>query len=217
MSDDERTDEELYSAWECGDRRAADRLIGRHLQSIGRFFANKVVDASDAEDQTCKTFELCSRKLGSFERNSSFRTYLFGIARNVLRDYIKHKGRHRGDIDFRVTAIHDLGDSPSAFVAQRKDQVLLLQSLRAIPLDYQIVIELSFFEEMTQAQIAEILELPPGTVASRIRRGKQLLDEKMQQLASSPELLESTRHGLQDWADQLRQQRLELDPHDDPG
>ena len=216
MAADEPSDEELYAAWEGGDERAANALIDRHLRSIGRFFANKVTDASDAEDQACKVFEIVSRKLGSFERNSSFRTYLFGVARNVLRDYVKYKRRRRGEVDFQLTAVRDLGPSPSAIVAERKDQLLLLQALRAIPLAYQIIIELSYFEEMTQAEIAELLELPPGTVASRIRRGKKMLDEKMEELAESQDVLESTRHGLQDWADDLKKQLAEFEAHEEP-
>jgi len=203
----EQDDEALYSAWERGDLKAADKLIGRHLHSVGRFLANKVVNAADAEDMACKVFEVCARRLGTFERKSSFRTYLFGIAHNVLRDYIKLNSRKKGaEADFDVMTIFDLGPSPSAVMGHKKEQALLLRALRAIPLSCQIVIELSFFEEMTQIEIAELLDLPPGTVASRLRRGKIRLDAKIEELAESLEVLTSTQHGLQDWAADLKAQ-----------
>lgn len=216
MATEDTPDEELYAAWERGDKPSAEALIDRHLRSIGRFFVNKVTDAPDAEDLASRVFEVVARNLGAFERNSSFRTYLFGIARNVLREYIRYKRRRPGEVDFRVTAVRDLGPSPSAIVAERKDQLLLLQALRAIPLAYQTVIELSYFENLTQAEIAKLLAVPPGTVASRIRRGKKMLDEKMEELAESQDVLESTRHGLQDWADSVRKQLAEFDTHDEP-
>ncbi len=207
----EASDEDLYAAWERGDDGAADRLLGRHLQAVGRFFANKVRDPSDAEDQTCKVFEVVTRRLGTFERRSSFRSYLFGIAHNVLRDYVKAVSRRPDDIDFTESAVRDFAPSPSSIIGRRQEEQLLLVALRAIPLQCQIVLELSFFEGMTQAEIAAILSLPPGTVATRIRRGKQLLDEQMHALAASPNVLTSTMQALQDWADGLRLQLADVE------
>jgi RNA polymerase sigma-70 factor (ECF subfamily) len=206
------TDEALYAAWADGDAAAGSRLVDRYLERIGRFFANKVLDGADTEDLVGETFELCARSLGRFRGDSSFRTYLFGIAKNVLRDYIKKRGRRPGDVDFRVTAIGDLGPSPSVIVGERREQGLLLEALRRIPLELQIVIELSFFEEMSQAEIAALLELPPGTVASRIRRGKEQLFARIEALADSPGLLESTLGGLRGWAAAIQAQLAAMGP-----
>lgn len=211
------SDETLYERWEAGDREAGSRLVDRHLEAIGRFFANKVTNLADTEELVGETFETCAKCLGRFEHGSTFRTYLFGIARNVLRDYIKKKGRRPSDVDFHVTSLRDLGPSPSVVLGEHKEQVLLLEALRAIPLAYQMVIELSFFEEMTQAEIATVLELPPGTVASRIRRGKALLFAQIESLADSPGVLQSTMHGLERWAETLRAQLSDEKTHDDPG
>ena len=199
MKHADEPDLQLYEAWERGDLRAADTLIARHLRSVGRFFANKVGNPSDAEDLTCKVFEICARKLGTFERRSAFRTYVFGIAHNLLRDYVKSKRHDKTDVDFDVDATADLGPSPSCALAQRKERVLLLRALRAIPLTYQIAIELSFVEGLTRAEIAELLGVPEGTIASRLRRGRIALEDKLAELAESTSLLESTRRDLADW------------------
>jgi RNA polymerase sigma factor (sigma-70 family) len=207
-------DSKLYARWATGDREAGGHLIDRYLGQLGRFFSNKVVASPDTEDLVALTFEVCAKNLGKFRGESSFRTYLYGIARNVLRDYVKKRGRRPSEVDFRVTRVVDLGPSPSVILGERKEQALLLAAMRAIPLELQIVLELSFFEEMTQAQIAEVLDLPPGTVASRIRRGKTLLFEQIEALADTPQLLESTMHGLRDWARSIREH---LDARDEPG
>ena len=208
MSDDI----ELYRAWRDGDRDAGSRIIDRYLESIGRFFANKVTDPADIEDLVGATFERCAASLGKFQESSSFRTYLFGIARNVWRDYIKKK-RRRGDaVDFSVTQLEDLGPSPSVLIGDRQEQIILLRALRQIPLELQVVIELSYFEKMTQAQIAETLGIPAGTAASRLRRGKRAVIDRIAELASDKALLESTMHGLQDW---IAKVRAELDAEQD--
>ena len=204
-------DIELYRSWAEGDLPAGSRLVDRYLESIGRFFANKVTDGADTEDLVGETFERCARSLGRFREGSSFRTYLFGIARNVLRDYIKKKSR-RPDIDFHVTRLEELGPSPSVMVGERKERVLLLRALRSLTLDQQIVIELSFFENMTQAEIAQVLGIPPGTVAYRIRRGKAVLLQQIQAYAESSRLLESTMHGLEEWIS-----AIETELADEPG
>jgi RNA polymerase sigma-70 factor (ECF subfamily) len=196
-------DIELYRRWAAGDRRAGGRLVDRHIDSIGRFFTNKVADPSDTEDLVALTFERCSRSLGTFKGDSSFRTYLFGIARNQLREYLRRKSRRPDDVDFHVTRLADIAPSPSVIVGERKEQGLLLTALRSIPIELQMVIELSFFENMTQREIAEVLDVPPGTVASRIRRGKEALFVRMKEIAQSPELLESTMHGLERWVEEI--------------
>ena len=113
-------DKELYRRWAEGDLKQGEALIDRHLLYIGRFFANKVADVADTEDLVGQTFEIVAKNLGTYRGDSSFRTFLFGIARNVLRDYIKKKRRQPGDVDFEVTRIADIGPSPSVIVAERK-------------------------------------------------------------------------------------------------
>jgi RNA polymerase sigma-70 factor (ECF subfamily) len=97
-----------------------------------------------------------------------------------------------------------MGLNPTVLVAQRDEQTLTLQALRRIPLDHQIVLELYYWEDMTAADLAEVLDLPEGTVRGRIRRAKKLLEEQLAQLASDDAILESTLSGLESWARSLR-------------
>lgn len=172
---------------------------------MGRFFANKVSDPAELDDLVAETFRLCAHSLGKFRGDSSFRTYLYGIARNVLRGYVRTRGRLPQDPDFSTSRVRDLGPSPSSVAVRRQEERLLLDALRAIPLDYQIVLELAFFEDMSRSQIAETLGLPAGTVASRLRKARELLRSEIEAIAQSPELLEATVTGVDDWARNVRE------------
>lgn len=206
------SDEELVAAWRRGDQRAGEQLFERYYDSIARFFYNKVGDR--ASDLLQKTFLACVESLDRIRDDTRFRSYLFGIAHNLLRKHYRTKSRKGPELDFEKVTVHDLSPSPSKAIAARQEQRLLLEALRHIPLDYQVVIELFYWENATAGEIAEITGAPLGTVKTRIRRGRQLVEDALARLAGSGELLQSTVSNLEGWARALRDKlgRSEPDP-----
>ncbi|MBC8071777.1 MAG: sigma-70 family RNA polymerase sigma factor [Deltaproteobacteria bacterium] len=196
-------DGELYGAWTAGDRRAGAELIDRHLSTLGRFFANKASASIELEDLVAMTFERCARSLGGYRGERPFRSYLLGIAINVFRDELRRR-RLAQPLDSYTLAA--LGPSPSHALAGREERRLLLAGLRALPLPYQVVLELGLFEELSQREIAEVLGIPPGTAASRLRRGRELLAAAIAELAPSVALSNATVNGLEAWAATVRAQ-----------
>lgn len=89
---------------------------------------------------------------------------------------------------------------------------MLLEALRGIPVEFQVALELHYWEHMSDAEIGRALELPLGTTKSRIRRARQLLAERIAQISKSPAELESTLGNLEQWAEQLRDAALGTDP-----
>ncbi|MCA9705484.1 MAG: hypothetical protein KDK70_06540 [Myxococcales bacterium] len=81
---------------------------------------------------------------------------------------------------------------------------LLLAALRALPVDLQVALELFYFEHIRGPELAEVLGLPEGTVRSRLRRGREILRERLQELLRSPGMVESTMTDLESWASSLR-------------
>ena len=199
----EDEDEQLYARWAEGERKAGERLIERHLDTVGRFLANKVPDPSQLEDLVASTFERCAKSLGRFDARSSFRTYLLGIAYNVARDALKRHLR-APSFDDTATSLASVSRSPSAIVAVRQEQALLLQALRQLPFALQAVLELHYFEDLSRSEMAAALDLPAGTVASRLRRAKDELRQALESLATDPTLLASTVTKLDDWLAELR-------------
>ena len=164
------SDKDLFTDWAGGDRRAGHTLFSRHFKHVRRFFANKAPD--HVEDLVQRTFARCVESKTRFAQRSSFRTFLFGIARNILREHYRHLRRSE-EIDFvEQHSVEDLGAGLSTLAAARREQRLLLHALRRLPLANQTLLELYFWEDLTAPQIAEICDIPENTVRSRIRRSR---------------------------------------------
>ena len=198
MSLSSRTDRELFDAWTRGDSEAAGELFERHFDAIDRFFRNKVIDNYD--DLVQQTFTACLESRDRFRGDSAFRTYLFAIANNILRSHFRARRRDQDRFDWTQVSACDVAPGPSTMLRDRREQQLLLESLRRIPLDYQVVLELYYWEELTGAAIGEVVGLSENTVRSRLRRGKQLLEAQMSELASDPAELARTLQDLDCWA-----------------
>ncbi len=194
-------DASLLAAWRAGDRRAGRALVDRHFAAIHRFFHNKV--AVGVEDLVQQTFLACTEARSGFRGEGNFRAWLFGIANNVLRMHLRAK---HGDPDPATQSIHDLGPSPSAVALARSEQRLLLEALRRIPLDYQVALELHFWEELSGSEIAETLGIPEGTVRTRLRRGRLALAEQVRRLATDPLEATATLEDLDAWVRAIREQ-----------
>jgi RNA polymerase sigma factor (sigma-70 family) len=197
------TDFELLDAWRAGDRSAGNALFDRYFDDVFRFFRNKVSDG--AEDLVQQTFLACVQSRDLFRKDASFRTYLFTAARSKLYTYLDKRRREGENVDWGVTSCVDLGVSPSGIIAKNEEQRLLLLALRRLPVDLQIALELFYFEQIRGPQLAEVLGVPEGTVRSRLRRGREILRERIEELASNPSDVESTMGDLEAWAKALRE------------
>ena len=169
--DSERSAEEpgdlmLLAAWREGDQRAGNRLFERHFEPVYRFFRSKL--ESGADDLVQETFLACTRNREVIRAESSFRTYLFCVARSKLFDALRTRMRRGTDVSLCTMA--DLRCSPSTWIARNEDLQLLHTALERLPLELQLVLELFYFEEQSAPAVAQILEIPEGTVRSRIRR-----------------------------------------------
>lgn len=190
---------ELLDAWRDGDVRAGDVLFRRYFAQLSRFFRNKA-DVG-VEDLIQSTFLASVAGRDSFREASSFRTYLFAIARHTLYAHYRRQGR---EVDFVQTSVVDLGASPSGPLTRREEAAALLRALRAIPLEFQIVLELTYWEGMKGPEIAEVLAIPANTVRSRLARARDALRRALTDATRDPGLLRSTLADLDGWAESVR-------------
>jgi RNA polymerase sigma factor (sigma-70 family) len=193
-----RSDSELLEQWRAGSRQAGNELFQRYFEAVRRFFVNKVrPDVLGDVVQT--TFERVSKGRDRFEGRSSFRTYLFAVAHNVLREHYRDKYR-KVNADIDEQSVLDLGAGPSTMLSAHREQRVLLEGLRRLPLESQVLLELYYWEKLTGPQLGEVLGVPENTARSRLRRAKLLLEQAIVQVAGSPEVLESTTMDLDRWA-----------------
>ena len=132
-----------------------------------------------------------------------FKVYLMGIARRVLIHYFRqHKKDQRVSPQAETPA--DSRESPIANLAMADEENLLLHALRRLSLDMQLTLELFFWEELSIEDVALVLEIPPGTVKSRLFRAKGLLRDQIDTLEPDAELARSTAANLDHWARSIR-------------
>jgi RNA polymerase sigma-70 factor (ECF subfamily) len=201
-----RDDWELFFAWRGGDERAAEQLIARYFELLTRFFINKLRNPELATDLVSETFLACAANRERAESRGSFRSYLFAIAMNKLREHYRIQAKRQRELDdFRTVCVADGGPvTPSALLDQAREAQLLVRALRRLTLDQQIVVELYFFEAMRGPAIAELLEMPQPSVYTLLRRGRARLEALIAELGKDPALVESTVQGLESWIAEIR-------------
>lgn len=196
-------DGRLLAAWQGGSEAAGAELFRRHFSAVLRFFRSKV--GPDAPDLVQRCFLACLESRARIREGASFRSFLFGVARNVLLMHFRAGRRDRERLDFTEVSAADLGASPASILARDREAHLLLAALRSIPLEYQIVLELYYWEGLNSREIADLDGTPEPTVRTRLRRAKLRLEERLGELAASPADARETSTNLEVWARRLRE------------
>lgn len=151
-----------------GSEQAFNRLVDRHQQAV-RTFLRKLA-GPDAEDVAQEVFIAVWRRAGSFRGHASVRSWLFAIAWRKAKDSQRRWFR-------RARRETEWGDATATQTLPTTDgmRFALAQALAALPLDQRAAIMLCLAHEFTHAEAAEVLQLPLGTVKSRVSRGREKL------------------------------------------
>jgi RNA polymerase sigma-70 factor (ECF subfamily) len=199
------TDFELLDAWSSGSHEAGDALLGRNFERLARFFFNKVRNP-DCEDLVQRTLLACVTSRDRFRRESSFRTFLFAIARNELRMHLR-RTRPERTVDLSVDSLADFGDGASTAVRHAREQSLLLDALRRLPVDTQLLLELRYWEELDSDELSQMFEVDAVTIRTRLHRARRRLKAQIEALEASPSLRSEALGGFDTWARDLRDKR----------
>jgi RNA polymerase sigma factor (sigma-70 family) len=174
------TDLELLMRWRAGDNAAGSTLVKRHYETLHRFFSNKA--PGHDEDLIQQTFVACIEARDAFRGESTFRAYLFGLARFQLLTHYR-KVYRRPDFDFTITSLRDIGTTPTGALLRREASQLLRLALAQVPVDQQLALELTYWEGLAAPEIALALDIPENTVYSRLRRAKEHLRKALEHLS----------------------------------
>jgi RNA polymerase sigma factor (sigma-70 family) len=171
-------DFELLDRWQRGDKAAGEALFVRHFESLCRFFATKV--HADADELVQKTLLACVAAKGQFRKQSSFRTYLFTVARHELYHHLRRRQRDGARLDFSVTSVAELVTTPATRLARDADRRRLIEVLRTLAVEQQTLLELYYWDELDIAALAEVFGATANTIRVRLHRARQALRERLE-------------------------------------
>ena len=170
------SDESLLAAHLRGDPRAFGILVTRHERRIYGLCLRILGNREDAEDATQEAFLAALRKASTFRRAAAFSTWLYRIAVNAATDQARRRGRARmttldpEDAGVAADPGADLGEAVTTAVAVQA-------ALTKVPEEFRVAVVLCDLYRVPYADAAQILEVPVGTVKSRVFRGRLALAE----------------------------------------
>ncbi len=147
-------------------------LVDTHFDFVWRSLRRLGVPETDVDDCAQQVFWVAARRLGDIERASE-RAFLFSTAMRVASDARRSRTRRREVKDDDALDLHDPGPDPEQVVGLRRARAVLDEVLDALPMELRAPFVLFELEELPAADIAALLELPVGTVASRLRRARE--------------------------------------------
>jgi RNA polymerase sigma-70 factor (ECF subfamily) len=162
-----------------GDTHAYEELVYAHQGIAFRTAYVIAGNAADAEEATQDGFVKAWRALGRFREGAPFRPWLLQIVANEARNRRRSAGR-RSHLALRAAAQEPSGDaapSPEASLLSAETRETLLAAVNELPEDQRTIIELRFFVGLSEAEVAEALNVPTGTVKSRSSRALERLRE----------------------------------------
>ena len=175
----ELTDEQLIKDFQAGDSHAFEELVERYKNRIYNFIYRFVNDVSLAEDLTQDTFLKLFTHKDSYREIAKFSTWLYTIAQNLAKTELRKRNRRQ------TYSVSDLSTEDREFVISSDQNIVvdkksdvenfnlvIMDCLMELSEEFQIMIILRDFQELSYEIISNIMEIPIGTVKSRINRGR---------------------------------------------
>lgn len=175
------TDEQLFEKYRKGDNASFRSLIERHHDELLHFLIRLVGDRQAAEDVFQETFLQIHQSAAGFDMERRFRPWMFTIAANKGRDHLRRKGRrHTLDLSSPVGGGGSSGEleyidllevdvpAPGDASLDRERNSMVQAALDQLPPSLREILLLAYFQRLSYAQIAEDLQIPLGTVKSRL-------------------------------------------------
>lgn len=170
---------ELILRSQNGERNAFSELVRTHARGVFNVVYRMCGDALIAEDAAQETFIRAWQNISSYRPQTSLRNWLYRIAFNAGTDMLrKDKRVLPGDID--EMQLPDDRPGPESLASQNERTVLVQKAILSLPDASRAVLVLKEYEGMSYREIADALDIPIGTVMSRLNYARKLLKEKLE-------------------------------------
>jgi RNA polymerase sigma-70 factor (ECF subfamily) len=178
---EELSDEELVALCRENDHDAFTELVDRYKNGI-HWLVKRMVGSSEHEDLTQEVFLRVYRAIPSFRGESTFKTWVFRIARNLCLSELRKAGRRGEHVSLDEKGeekIRDLlpesGSDAEKLLERRELSRHVRQLVGELPLQYRTVLTLFYVNRIRYEDIAEIMEIPLGTVKTHLHRARMRL------------------------------------------
>ncbi len=170
-----------------GNAALFDQLVTQYRNQVYRFILKYMGDPVRAEDLAQDTFIAAYEKLNTFQGNAKFSTWLLGIARNKVLNDINRAGKRRHQMvsDKILHSHHSTETNPLEEVEKKQIFSALNQAINQLDEDLKDVLILVSMEGLSYEEVALMLEIPVGTVKSKLFRARMMLKEKMKKQSLS--------------------------------
>lgn len=180
-------DGDLCSMAASGDGRALEELYDRYSRIVMSLARRMLSEPASAEELTQEVFFRAWKQAGAYaSARGSFATWILSITRNMAIDELRKRQRRpqRADLDDPTTTLANVEDTDrsveehvwiGAIRIEMQDALALLPDVQRQP------IELAYFRGLTQREVAEILDVPIGTIKTRMRLGMRKLREHLEE------------------------------------
>lgn len=168
-----------------GEQQAFEQLVKRYQKSIYNLAYRMTGSREDAEDLAQETFLRAYVKLETFQVGRRFSPWLFRIASNLCINWRNRQKQRELSLDSlgedkkEQLLFPDTSADPLFQIEQNQLQTLLQQEILALPVRYRLVFTLRYLEDHSCREIAEILDMPEGTVKTYLFRARRILKEKL--------------------------------------
>lgn len=179
MAEDMRSDESLLQAYQHGERGAFPTLMQRYANELLHFLQRFLGSRAAADDVFQETFLQVHLSADTFDVERRFKPWLFTIAANKARDYYRKSNRNAaaslsatvsndGEGESFVDLMEAPGEDPHSPLLDAERSRLVKKVIDAMPVHLREILLLSYFQRLSYNQIADSLEIPLGTVKSRL-------------------------------------------------
>jgi RNA polymerase sigma-70 factor, ECF subfamily len=190
---DKTSDHALMELIKDGDKDAFRQIVQRYRDPVTNYVYRIINDYDTAVDISQEVFLRIFRKASSYEPLAAFSTWIFRIATNLAINEIRRKRKgltisifsrlqDYEDGNYEMQFADPSAVSPMEEISQQQIRLKIRESLNSLPLKYRVPLLLRELEGYSYEEIAQIVEIPEGTVKSRINRGRSILQKKLKVL-----------------------------------
>ncbi len=173
------SDGELVAAARTGEKTAFGELVRRHQGSAVRVAAVALGSSDDAEDVAQEAFVKAHRSLHHFRDDGAFRPWLLQIVVNTAKNRQRRFSRQR-NLALRVGARPEIAEpGPDEVAAHRADQAIVIGAINRLRPADRLILTYRWYEQLSEAEIAQALGCRPGTVKSRLNRAMNRLRQEL--------------------------------------